>query len=149
MNKKGVSMFVSWVLIILLVVILSAILYGWYMMRFQSSAETLKEISNEEICNKVGITIDDFCQNTQSLYINITNIRDITVSQIIFGFTDIYKDPESKKKNITIDPGETVNIEVLKQGTLTQVEVTPVIYIDNKPYYCKNSKVYKNNIVQC
>jgi hypothetical protein len=149
MNKKGVSAFISWALIILLVVILSAMLFSWYLKRVQSSTDTLEEISNDELCNKVGVTIENLCQNTQSLYINITNIRDIAINQIVFGFTDIYSYPETKKKNITIDPAETASIDILKQGTLKEVEVTPVLFLEGKSFYCKNSKVHKTNIKQC
>jgi len=148
-KKRGVTVYISWVLVLLLVVILSAILYNWYIKRVQSSSETLKEITDKELCNSVGVNIESLCQNTQSLNINITNTRDITINQVVFGFSDIYNDPETKKKNITIESGETARIEILKQGTLGQVEITPVIFIDNKDYYCKNSKVYKNNIKQC
>ncbi len=148
-NKKGVSLYISWILLMLLIISLSAIMYNWYSQRAERSADILKEQSTEDVCNKVGILIENICQNTQTLNINISNSRDIKVNQLIFGLIDIYKDPETKKVNITIYPGETEQIEIIKQGTLYQVDVTPVVVVDKITNICSNSKVFKNNIAQC
>lgn len=148
-NKKGVSLYISWILLMLLIISLSAIMYNWYNQRAERSADILKEQSTEDVCNKVGILIENICQNTQTLNINISNSRDIKVNQLIFGLIDIYKDPETKKVNVTIYPGETEQIEIIKQGTLYQVDVIPVVVVDKITNICSNSKVFKNSIAQC
>ena len=133
----------------LLIISLSAIMYNWYNQRAERSADILKEQSTEDVCDKVGILIENICQNTQTLNINISNSRDIKVNQLIFGLIDIYKDPETKKVNVTIYPGETEQIEIIKQGTLYQVDVIPVVVVDKITNICSNSKVFKNSIAQC
>ena len=148
-NKKGVSLYISWILLMLLIISLSAIMYNWYNSRAKKSADILKEQSTEDICNKVGILIEELCQNTQTLNINISNRKDIKINQLIFGLIDIYKDPETKKVNVTIYPGDTEQIELIKQGTLYQVDVIPVVVVDGITNICTNSKVFKNNIAQC
>lgn len=148
-NKKGVSLYISWILLMLLIISLSAIMYNWYNQRAERSADILKEQSTEDVCDKVGILIENICQNTQTLNINISNSRDIKVNQLIFGLIDIYKDPETKKVNVTIYPGETEQIEIIKQGTLYQVDVIPVVVVDKITNICSNSKVFKNSIAQC
>ncbi len=148
-NKKGVSLYISWILLMLLIISLSALMYNWYNQRAKRSADVLKEQSTEDVCDKVGILIKYLCQNTQTLNINISNKGDIKVNQLVFGLINIYKDPETKKVNITIYPGETEHLEIIKQGTLYQVDVTPVVVVDGITNVCSNSKVFKNNIAQC
>lgn len=148
-TKKGVSLYISWIMIMVLVIVLSATMYNWYGQRAEKTTEVLLEQSAEDVCDSVGIVIEDLCQNTQTLNINISNKNDIKVNQLVFGLIDIYNDPETKKINITIYPGETEHIELIKQGTLYQVDVTPVAVTDGITNVCSNSKIFKNNIVQC
>ncbi len=148
-NKRGVSLYISWILLMLLAIGLSAMMYSWYNSRTSSSVERLTKESTKEVCNSVGISIKNICQNTQSLTINISNSLDIRVNQLIFNLIDLYDEPETKKLNITIYPGETEKVEILKQGTMKQVEITPVIFIEDISYLCSNRKVFKYKIAQC
>jgi len=148
-KKRGISLYVSWILLMMFIISLSAVMYNWYHQRAERSTEILKEQSTEDVCDKVGILIKDLCQNTQTLNINISNTRDIKVNQLIFGLIDIYKDPETKKVNITIYLGETEYIEIIKQGTLYQVDITPVVVVDGITNVCANSKIFKTIIAQC
>ncbi len=148
-TKKGVSLYISWILIMVLVIVLSATMFNWYKQQAQRTGEILEEKASADICNKVSISILDICQNTQTLNINISNKNDIKINQLVFGLIDIYNDPDTKKVNITIYPGETEHIEIIKQGTLYQVDVTPVAVSGKISNICPNSKVFKNNIKQC
>ena len=148
-KKRGISLYVSWILLMMFIISLSAVMYNWYHQRAERSTEILKEQSTEDVCDKVGILIKDLCQNTQTLNTNISNTKDIKINQLIFGLIDIYKDPETKKINITIYPGETEHIEIIKQGTLYQVDITPVVVTDGITNVCVNSKIFKTIIAQC
>jgi FlaG/FlaF family flagellin (archaellin) len=148
-NKKGVSMYISWILLMLMAIILSALMYNWYTGRTEQYAERLTTESTKEVCTSVGINIKGACQDTQMLYINITNSLDIKIDQLVFNLVDLYDDVENKKYNLTLYPGETEKIKLLKQGTLKQIEVVPATTIDNVNYPCSNRKVFKYKIAQC
>ncbi len=148
-HKKGVSVYISWILIMLLAVILSAIMYTWYVNRTKDATERLIKETTSEACNNIGIMINGVCQRTQYIKINITNVMDMRVDQIVFNFIDLYDYPETKISDVTIYPGETESMEIIKQGTLKQIEISPVMIIRGERYICSNRKVFKYRIAQC
>jgi hypothetical protein len=51
--------------------------------------------------------------------------------------------------NVSISPSETENLEVIKHGTLSQAEITPIVLKDGREIFCESSKITLNNIEFC
>jgi len=126
-HKKGVHVWVSWILLIAFALLLSTMMYNWIYGFSEKSAKELETRTyRAEGCDDVAIVIESMCQNSQTLYMNITNNKNIIIKQVIIRLYDIYDTPENKQINLTIRPGRAEEIEILKQGHLSRVELVPV-----------------------
>ena len=123
-------------------------MFGWIQAEAQSSASKLQERSLLAYCNDMSISITDICQNSQTLNINISNTNVKRVDAIIVRLTDIYDNIEVKETNVTIIAFDDIQIDLIKQGTLRQVEIIPA-YDDEKRYICQNNIMKKVGIKQC
>ena len=148
-GKKGIETYVGFVLLIGFVVSISVFMYAWINSQVETSTQGIEERADTATCEEVGISIKDICQNTQTLNMNITNVKLLGITQLRFRFFDLYDNTESRSKNITIRPGDTQRVEVLKQGTLRQAEIIPIIRQDDKIITCTKSMIKAENIKIC
>lgn len=151
LNKKGISIWISWVLIIAFMAILAVFMFNWTSSFTTSQTDRLKEVYNSVDCNFVTISIDGICQNTQILNMNVTNRKNIDVDMLIFRIYDIYGNPEAKEIEKFIRHGKTntETVKVIKQGITSITEVVPVVIKDNKKIICDERKITANNIKFC
>lgn len=148
-KKKGLESYISWVLLLGLTVALSVFMFSWINSHAESSVEDMEERADTSACDDAGLSLKGICQNTQTLNMNITNIRELAISRINFRFFDLYDNQDSRSLNITIRPGDTERIEIIKQGTLKQAEIIPVITLENSIITCKKSMITAENIAIC
>ena len=81
---------------------------------------------------------------------NVTNTHNIKIEKLHFRLIDLYGNSESKEKNIDLYPGETdIQFNVLKQGTLSNVRITPIIDKQRQDIFCQEQSIEKENIIQC
>ena len=149
LGKKGVEAYVSWILLTAFAVAISVFMYSWINSQVETSVDNIEQRSDLSMCDDIGLNIKNMCQNTQTLNTNITNVKLLAVSQLNFRFFDLYDNVDQRQVNITIRPGDTQFIEVIKQGTLKQVEIIPVIKQDNKIITCTKSMLSAENIKIC
>jgi hypothetical protein len=151
MNKRGISVWISWVLIIAFMTIIAAFMFGWTSSFTAQSTGRLKEVYDTVDCNFVTISIDSICQNTQTLNMNITNRKNIDVDKLIFRIYDIYGNPEAKEVDVYITHGKinTEHVTIIKQGVTSILEAVPIIVKDNKRIICDERKITANNINFC
>ena len=149
MGKKGVETYISWVLLIALAITTSIFMYVWTTSSVESSMEYVIESDNKGICQDVGISLVNVCQNAQTLNMNVSSTNIQGISGLKFQFIDIYDNVESRSRNISIRPNELKEMEVIKQGTIKQVEITPVITTNNQIITCIKRMISVENIRVC
>lgn len=148
--KKGVSVWISWVLAMMLAVMLGTIYFGWMKDYTIDTVDDMQERGDYiTVCEGSAIWIKNICQNTQTLNMNITNSKDLKIDEVMVRIINAYNEPQTNTRNITLTPGETKNIEVLKQEITKQIEVIPVVYKNKKRIVCSSRKVTLNNIGFC
>ena len=148
-NKKGVAPYVSWVLLIALAASLSVFMYSWITEQADTSSAQIEQRSDTSLCEDARINLDSVCQNTQTLNMNVTNANILEINRLDFRFFDLYDNTESRSLNITIRTGDTEIVEVLKQGTLSQAEIIPVLIRGGKIITCTKSMITVENIKVC
>jgi hypothetical protein len=147
-GKKGVSLYLSWVLLIVLAVTLSVFVYKWVSgLAKETTSDLIRQYDGED-CSKVSLRIEKSCQDTQALYINITNNNDLGIDAVLVRLFDIYKQPSVVERNISVDPGRTEQVSVIKQHSVRQVEVIPVRHVDDFVIVC-TKRVAKADVSVC
>lgn len=149
-TKKGVSEWLSWVLLVALAVIVGAFVLQWT--RSQAT-ETVEDIAEKgdilTLCQEAGLAVLGYCQDTQTLNINVTNNNNRKVDALIVRGFDIYDMPQGGQKNISLDPEKSKNVVVVKQGVLKKAEIMPVIVVGKKRVICQSRKVSIESIPFC
>ncbi|MFP4112117.1 MAG: hypothetical protein ACLFUO_03885 [Candidatus Woesearchaeota archaeon] len=149
-DKKAAAMWISWVLILAFMVVLGVIIQAWSDSFVKTNVNNLQEIADTSECSYVGLSIDSVCQDELMLVINITNRNDFKIDQISLNVYDIYlENIQSKKKNITLLPGETQTVSMIKQGTTRLIELTPVFITENNIVTCTEKTIASDNIGFC
>lgn len=148
-GKRGVESYVAWVMLIAIAVSTAVFMYTWTTTSVENSMEFVEESSDKGICQDVGINLISVCQNAQTLNMEVSNIKLQGISGLKFQFFDLYDNAESRTKNLSIRPKEIKEVEVIKQGTLKQAEITPIIISNNKIISCTKSMITIENIKVC
>jgi hypothetical protein len=149
-GKRGVALWLSWVLMVAFLVALSVFMFRWTSNYTQYHVNTLEQISDTSECDTVGISVDSVCQNTQVLNINLTNRNNLKIDQVVINIYDIYMETvQTKTKNITLSPGKSESIQMIKQGTTRQVEITPVFFTDTNVVHCNQKTALSDQISFC
>lgn len=149
-SKKGVDIWVSWVLLLAFVVALSAFMFTWFNEQNDKLAGDLRVMSDTAECDSVGLHVEDICQNAQVLYINISNKNSIRIDQLVFSVFDVYlESPVLRTVNLTLRPSEVEALQVLKQATTQQLEITPVIFTESDKVFCYRKAVTLTGIEFC
>ena len=141
--------FVSWVLIILFAVVLSAIMLNWTRSYVTKQGEDLTSRSDTLLCGDTSINIDGMCQNTQTLNMNVTNNNNLEIDKLRIRFIDLYDASEVKKIDLKLAAGDSEKYTVLKQGTTKQVKVTPIVLKKDKEIVCEDKSFTFEEIKQC
>lgn len=137
-------------MIIALVILLGVLMYNWTLSQVKKSSEDLEKRTDESFCVGVSFNVDEICQNSQILYINITNTQNIKIEKLHFRLIDLYGNSESKEKEISLYPDETeIDFDILKQGTLSNVKITPIVKKEGQEIFCQEQSVEKEDIAQC
>ncbi len=149
-NKKGISVWIAWVLVMMLAVILGTFYFTWMKGYTTETVYDMQERSEYiTICESTGLWVKNICQNTQTLNMNITNSKDLKIDEVMVRITDVYGDPKVSTRNITVWPGKTESMDMLKQEITKQIEVIPVIYKDKKRIVCSSRTTTISSIPFC
>lgn len=149
-TKKGVSAWLSWVLLVAMAVIIGAFVLQWTRSQTAETVEDLVEKGDILVlCQEAGLAVNGYCQDTQTLNINVTNNNNRKVDALIVRGFDIYNNPQGGQKNISLDPEKTRNVVVVKQGVLKRAEIMPIIAVGKKRAICQSRKVTVESIPFC
>lgn len=153
--RKGQSEYISWILVLGLVVVLSFFLYNWSIQQAQKTSEELEKSTDPITCSDAGFTIESICQNYRTLNINISNTKSRELKGFLVKMVGLYpEDPDylySATHFVTIPAGDTERVNILKRGTLGQIELTPIVGKNKKDIYCEEQSVKKEkeDLIYC
>ena len=147
-GKRGVSIYISWILVMVFVVILSTLMFNFMRGYAERSSQEIKERALTTLeCDVVAVTIDYACQNTQNLYINVTNRGDINIKGLLFRSYDLYYEPQTDEKNVSLMIGKynSKELNLVKRGDvkkIRKIEVVPILISDGIRIICENKMAY-------
>lgn len=142
LNKRGIAAWISWVMIMGFAVALGLFFFAWVRGFATDATSDIVDKGNQiTLCESTSVRADKYCQDTQTLNINVTNSNNLRTDELMFRFFDIYDESELRTVNITIVPSETKNLRIVKQGIVKQMEIVPVLYNDKKRIVCESQKV--------
>ncbi|RLE38146.1 hypothetical protein DRJ17_04845 [Candidatus Woesearchaeota archaeon] len=148
-NKKAISEYISWVLLILIVVTI-AVIVATFVQRFsEKSVSNIQTSVSVEECNFVSVSVPGLCQKPLSLYINITNNNLITITELKFRLVYLNNSTDNQRKIITIIPGDTKELELLTQEIIKKLDIIPVFQKENKRIICEEQKYSTETIEIC
>lgn len=149
-GKRAISAWISWVLLVMLSVIIGTMVMQWTRSNTTQTVEDLTEKGEIlTLCQETGLAVNSYCQDTQTLNINVTNNKLRKVDAVMVRSFDIYNNPHGSQKNISLEPEKSKSVVVVKQGVLKQAEVMPVIIVGKKRVICQSRKLTLNNINFC
>ena len=150
MDKKAQQVWISWVLIIGLVVVIGVFVGRVYLDTASSTSETVKDfLENTEVCSSVGISVVDSCQIPQALNIEVANLKTVRIDDLVFRIYNGNGDSESIRVKADIEPGSTLNLSVGKSGMAAQIDIIPLVEEEDSVIMCSSSLVELESIRDC
>ncbi len=123
------------------VVALGAFMAQWNTDLFEKKADDLALISDTAKCNSIGFSIQNICQTSHSIKLDLKNRDDLRIDKFIVRVYDIYLENIGiQEMTIKLSPNKMESFEIIKQGTTKKVEITPVFFTDKNQILC-NEKV--------
>ncbi len=123
-HKKGQSQYLSWIIIIAMIVSISFFLYNWSLDQARRTSEELTSQTDPLVCAEVGLSVDGICQSFRSLKINVTNVNTYEIEGFLFRTVGLYPEDDiyldSEIVYAKISPSDTEKLIVLKKSTLNQ-----------------------------
>ncbi len=146
-SKKAISIWLSWILLTAFMVVLSVVVYEWYINYTKESIVSMKQtVYNTDECTSISVCLK-VLNTTQDLNINVTNNGYIKVDRL---FIRVYNSTDFKQfeYNTTLKPDRTRNyIFNSTNGNYTAmtnadyVEVVPIIVKDDLTVICSSRQV--------
>lgn len=143
MRKKAVSPYVSWILIMAFVVVLSAFMYSFMTDYTEETTEDVKkQVYDADECRSVSVDVVSACNSSQALNITIQNTDYIRIDAIDFRLYDMAKKPVlTNRTDISMNPNRIKQVEIAKGGTeISMIEVVPIIFKENMEIICGEKK---------
>ena len=154
-KKRGQNQYISWILIFGMVIALSFLLYNWTIQQTELRTEEIEERTDPLACENIRISVEGSCQDFRSVKLNISNTDNNEVYGFILRKVGLYPEDDDYIQTSTvlekISPGYTEKFTVLKQGTLSQITVVPIVRRNNKNVYCEEQSVTREqgDLKQC
>ena len=149
-SRKGIAVWISFVLLTLLAVTLGAGFLVWSKgFTATSAADIEKRSEYVTMCEAVSLQIRNICQNTQALNMNLSNNNNLKITELSLRLYDIYNQPQRRSINVTLRPSETSSIMVVKQGIVKQLELIPITQSGKNRIICESRKVELSDIPLC
>lgn len=166
-HKKGIEVWISWILLTAMVVILSIFMYQFMVSYTQENAgTTIQTISNHQTCERTGMRIDAACtvdetQDTFNMTLRNTGSQQIDEIRIRFfdNTTDFLNESVIifNTGNVTFQPQQrkvtSLNISEDLLEDLSIVSIFPVVYVSTPEEevhaICPNQKAERTEIETC
>ncbi|MFC1742266.1 hypothetical protein ACFL3V_07060 [Nanoarchaeota archaeon] len=141
-NKRAVSPWISWVLLMAFAMALSALMYDFMVDYTESSTDDMKKVVyNADECRLVSLNIDSACLSSQVLNITLQNRNYIRIDSMDFRFYDGRFPLHTNQTEISMNPNRVKRIDLnIGVSTATKVEVIPHITKENMDIICAEKK---------
>ncbi len=150
MNNKGMSVWVSYVLLTGLIVVIGFGVLSWSQRETQIAVSDVVERGDAlSACESISIQIDNLCQDTQTLNMDITNSGRVTVKEVLARMFTVFDEAQAHSRVVDISPQRTKSISLIKEGTLQQAEIVPVVVVDNRNVRCESRVVEYTAVPIC
>jgi len=142
-NKKGVSEWMSWVLLVAFTVVLSAFMYNFMVDYTESSTRDMKKVVyNTDECRMVSLNIDSVCFSSQVLNITLENKNYIRIDGIDFRFYNGRFPLHTNQTAIALNPNRVKLVSIdTGVSAVTMVEIIPHVSKENMDIICSDKKV--------
>lgn len=153
--KRAQSQYLSWIMILAMIVAISFLLYNWSLEQARKTGEDLEARTDPLVCSEIGLSVTGICQDFRSLEINVTNTDNLEIEGFLIRTMGLYPEDPDYLESVSIEkrvqPGVSEKIIVLKKGTLSQVTIIPYAKKKNKEIYCEDQAVTKEieELKQC
>jgi hypothetical protein len=149
-NKRGISVWISYVMLTALVVVLGFMVLVWSRSTTQETVDDIVARGDAlTLCGVSGVDVIRICQDTQTLNMDVTNTNDVKVIGLWARMYDMYGEPQASSRNLSIGPQETKSIQIIKQGIISQVGIMPVVKKGNTLIKCQSRTVTIEPVPVC
>ncbi len=155
LRGKAQQQYLSWIIILAVVVGISFFLYRWSISQAQQASEDIETQTDPVVCSEIGLSIKGVCQDFRAININITNINTLEVEGLQIRTIGLYPEEDNYLNTEVIStrltPGDTANLQILKKTTISQIEIVPIAKRNEKNIYCdeQSIQIKKNTIKYC
>ena len=148
--KKGQAVWMSWVLLIFLVVVVGTIAGRYIIDKTGREAETLEKYGmTEEECVNVALSVDFMCKNSKALNMTLSNNGNIRIDKIILKLYDTSGSAENQEQDVNLMPGQVQQLEIPRARSAYEVEIMPAITVENQELECRMKTLTETNIPDC
>ncbi len=150
-QKRAISPWISWVLLVAFAILLSAMMYNFMVDYTKSSTEDVKKVVyNTDECRLVSINIEYACFSAQVLNITLQNRNYIRVDKMDIRYYDGRIPLDLNQTNISMNPNREKIIELATgQSSITRVDVIPHIVKEGMDIICADKKASKEVVNGC
>ena len=160
-NKKGIEVWISWVLLMGFVATLSLLMYDFIKDYTQETVDELRgRVYDTEECNSVAISIDSVCKQTATspIYLNITvtNRLNINIDQLMFRtFDSSDRFLNISRLNIStatvaLRPQQSKKITMnISSDDINTVQVIPAVFREDLVIVCMRKIVEETQVIEC
>jgi hypothetical protein len=135
MNKKGMDIWISWVLLVAAAITATVFMFTWMTDYAQNTnKEIQRTFENAQECDSVAVEIRA-CQETSRSIINVnaTNRGLLKIDKIIFRLYDANDNAVTRHVNITgLRPNVQRSFPVIRQDAVIAIEAVPVLRRDEE-----------------
>lgn len=143
--RKAQQQYLSWIIIVAIVVAISFALYRWSIEQARQAGEDIETQTDPIVCSEVGISVKDICQDFRSIRINLTNVNTLDIIGFQIRAVGLYPDEENYLDTrtilVSIIPDDTAKLTILKKTTASQIELIPIAKRNEKNIYCEEQSV--------
>lgn len=152
LGKRGVGIYVSWILIFAFAVALSALMYKFMIDYTKSSSKDIeKVVINTDDCKSVSLSIEEACFDSGDLRMVLKNRNYAKIDKMNFRFFDADNRPGST--NLTDIPLSPNREKTITLGTglsdVGFVQVIPIIFREGYEIQCESKKASSTDITTC
>ncbi len=147
LRKRGLNLWISWVLLLAMVVLISGLTAGWLISQTQDEKDILVEKGKQISCNLVGLSITSACQDSEKAELTIKNTKQLEINKVKVRLIDLYGQVDEKTKIIDLEPGQSKNLIVYKADATYRIEVVP--FIEEGQTICREQMSYWEEVESC
>jgi len=149
-SKRGVAVWVSWVLLVAFAALIGSLMFKWMIGYVKEQTIQIEErVYDDSMCEDLSLVIKNLCQEDQKLKLSILNNGFLTIESLIFRMFDLDSNPFVVEQTIELSPGKIESFEVIKQDHIIRLEMIPITVDTNREIICKQSTVTFNEVNMC